>query len=355
MSMNGIDISAWQRGINLDKVPHDFLIVKATEGTKYINGVCDSNCDDAIRLGKCLGVYHYANGGDYKKEADFFLSKVSKYISKALLILDWEGQNNPQFGKTDREWVKNWCDYVFNKTGVKPIIYISKSIMPTFVGMGYEFWIAQYASNKPTGYQEHPWNEGTYDCLIRQYSSTGRLAGYTGNLDLNKFYGSAADWTERCISASEKTPGTVSQTPSSASPEGTTIELVVATLQNKYGVGEERKQKLGNRYDEVQKFIDYVANASDDQLVAETKAGDYGNGETRKIILGYFKKYDVVQNKINAETASKDVDAVVYVVKKNDTLSGIATKYNTTYQTLAKLNNISDPNKIYPGQKLKIK
>ena len=43
MSMNGIDISAWQRGINLSNVPFDFAIVKATEGTKYINGVCESH------------------------------------------------------------------------------------------------------------------------------------------------------------------------------------------------------------------------------------------------------------------------------------------------------------------------
>lgn len=100
MSMNGIDISAWQRGINLSNVPFDFVIVKATEGTKYINGVCDSHCEDAIHLRKCFGVYHYANGGDYKQEADFFLEKVKKYVGKALLVLDWESQNNPQFGKT---------------------------------------------------------------------------------------------------------------------------------------------------------------------------------------------------------------------------------------------------------------
>ena len=87
--------------------------------------------------------------------------------------------------------------------------------------------------------------------------------------------------------------------------------------------------------------------------MTETKAGNYGNGETRKIILGTFKKYDAVQNKINAE--AKVGSAVVYVVKSGDTLSGIAAKYKTTFQALQKLNGIPDPNKIYPGQKLKIK
>ncbi|HWO78136.1 MAG TPA: LysM peptidoglycan-binding domain-containing protein, partial [Bacillus sp. (in: firmicutes)] len=44
----------------------------------------------------------------------------------------------------------------------------------------------------------------------------------------------------------------------------------------------------------------------------------------------------------------------VYTVKKGDTLSEIAQKYNTTVKALQSLNNIKDPNKIYVGQKLKI-
>lgn len=43
-----------------------------------------------------------------------------------------------------------------------------------------------------------------------------------------------------------------------------------------------------------------------------------------------------------------------YTVKKGDTLSAIAQKYGTTYQAIAKANGISDPNKIYAGQTLKI-
>lgn len=46
--------------------------------------------------------------------------------------------------------------------------------------------------------------------------------------------------------------------------------------------------------------------------------------------------------------------AVVYTVKKGDTLSGIAKKYGTTVSYLAKLNNIKNVNLIYVGQKIKI-
>jgi LysM repeat protein len=44
-----------------------------------------------------------------------------------------------------------------------------------------------------------------------------------------------------------------------------------------------------------------------------------------------------------------------YTVKAGDTLSGIAAKFGTTYQKIAKDNNIANPNLIYPGQVLVIK
>ena len=44
-----------------------------------------------------------------------------------------------------------------------------------------------------------------------------------------------------------------------------------------------------------------------------------------------------------------------YTVKKGDTLSGIANKYGTTYQKLAKDNQIKNPDLIYPDQKVEVK
>ena len=43
-----------------------------------------------------------------------------------------------------------------------------------------------------------------------------------------------------------------------------------------------------------------------------------------------------------------------YTVQPGDTLSGIATKFGTTYQTLAAINGIGDPNCIWAGQVLKV-
>jgi LysM repeat protein len=62
-------------------------------------------------------------------------------------------------------------------------------------------------------------------------------------------------------------------------------------------------------------------------------------------------------NGYNKNTITDNVNNpsyVTYIVQKGDSLSSIAKKYNTTYQKIAIDNNISNPNLIYPGQKLNI-
>lgn len=45
---------------------------------------------------------------------------------------------------------------------------------------------------------------------------------------------------------------------------------------------------------------------------------------------------------------------LIHIVQSGDTLSGIAAKYGMSYQRIAQINGISNPNIIYPGQVLKI-
>ncbi len=55
-------------------------------------------------------------------------------------------------------------------------------------------------------------------------------------------------------------------------------------------------------------------------------------------------------------TSNDNVNSVEsHIVAAGDTLSTIATRYNTTYQELAKINNIADPNSIYVGQIIQLK
>lgn len=351
MALNGIDISSWQSGINLAVVPCDFVVIKATEGINYVNPDYDRAYAQAKAAGKCLGIYHYANGGNIQAEADYFLGNVGNRLGEAILILDWEAGNNASFGGCDYAWCKGWLDYVYQNTGVHPILYCSQSISYKFDNIGnYGLWIAQYANNDPTGYLDAPWNEGKYTCAIRQYTSCGRLSGYDGNLDLDKFYGSKEDWGKYTVS--DKTNVVVPEQPeapkpATVTPEGSTLDLAYKTMLGEYGNAEDRIRNLGTRYEEVQNFINHIWATSTSNLVQEVLSGRYGNGDMRKTVLG--SRYNDVQDQVNAGNAQ------YYTVQSGDTLSSIASKYGTSYQTIAQLNGSSNPNLIYTGQRLRVK
>jgi LysM repeat protein len=108
------------------------------------------------------------------------------------------------------------------------------------------------------------------------------------------------------------------------------------------------------KYDNVEDVENFVDNSKNiEELAKEVIAGKYGNGEERKQKLSNL--YDEVQKRVNEILGNNVSSETIYIVKSGDTLSAIAKKYNTTYQKIAKDNNISNPNLIYPNQKLVIK
>ena len=210
MSMKGIDISHWQDGIDLAGVPCDFVIIKATQGTSFVDECCDKFYQEAKKLGKKLGVYHFADGKSTgKQEADHFIQNVKGYIGEAILVLDWEAKAL----RKGTAYAKEFLDRVFEKTGVRPLIYMSKSVCREYdwtdvVNGNYGLWMAQYANEETTGYQDKPWTDrkgmGAFkSCAIHQYSSKGRIGNYSGNLDLDIAYMTAKAW-DKYAKPSEK-------------------------------------------------------------------------------------------------------------------------------------------------------
>lgn len=220
MSMNGIDVASYQAGIDLSAVPCDFVIVKATEGNYYTNPDFTRAYDQAVSLGKKVGVYHYANGiASAETEAAYFLDTIGDRVGEAVLVLDWEQGSNNAFSNPG--YAKTWLDYVFQKTGVRPLIYMSKSVCYGYdwsaVAPNHGLWVAQYANNKPTGYQSSPWTDsngyGAWSApAIFQYTSTGRLAGWNGNLDLNIAYMDGTAWDKYAQGENYKAPEPAEET-----------------------------------------------------------------------------------------------------------------------------------------------
>lgn len=201
--MNGIDIASYQSDLNIAKVPCDFVIIKATQGTRYVNPALRKHWKQATECGKQIGLYHYASKGGAEAEAAFFVETVNSIsgVGRAILVLDWEKESNDNFPNPD--YARRFLAAVYAATGVRPFIYMSKSVCRSCdwsaVAPSFPLWAAQYKNNNQTGYQITPWTDtrgfGAWSAaLIYQYSSTGRLPGYSDNLDLDIAYMSPTEW-----------------------------------------------------------------------------------------------------------------------------------------------------------------
>ena len=306
--LKGIDISHWQKGIDLGAIDVDFVIIKATEGNGYTDEMCDTFYQKAKSLGKKLGVYHFARpdlGNTAEAEADWFVKETKGYHKEAILVLDWESGD-----LTNVSWAKAWLDRVKEKTGVRPIIYMSASVMnsanwSSVVNADYGLWVANYGTNDGTAqesvFDRYPLKYWSFYALW-QYTSKGKLNGYNGNLDLNYFSGDSSAW--------DKYAG--------GSPSSSNVKPVEKSI---------------------------------DELAQEVIAGKYGNGEDRKNALG--SRYDEVQARVNEILGINQAE--YYIVQSGDNLTKIANRYDTTVNQLVAWNNIANANLIYPGQKLRVK
>ena len=330
--LKGIDISKWQKGLDLNKVNADFVIIKATEGKSYVDPSCDTFFQQALKLGKKLGVYHFANNSDNtaEEEADWFINNTKGYIGKAIPVLDWEDKG----ATNDVAWALKWLQIVEQAYGCKPLIYMSESVVNSYdwssvANANYGLWVAKYRDNN-VDYNYDMSSAGNKPAVnywkfyaLWQWTSSGRLDGYNGNIDCNEFYGDALAW--------DKYIG--NETPEL---EENNTTPVVTPPQNSSTVA--YTVKKGDTLSEIAKRYGTTVN----------EIASLNNISNPNII--YVGQYLVIPTTSNAQVST----STTYTVKSGDTLSGIANMFGTTYQKLAEINGISNPNKIYPGQVLKV-
>lgn len=308
MVLNGIDVSYWQKDIQVQNIKGDFVIVKATGGKGYVNPYCDRVYQRAKNAGKLVGFYHFAHDNGFQgsaiEEADFFVDNTRNYFGEAIPILDWEGDN-----KTDVNWALTFLNRVKERTGVKPLFYTYTSVINSvdfspIAKQDYGLWIANYGRNdrlydykQPSPPQSNGWSV----IAMYQYSSNTVLNGYDKELDANVFYGDANTWKAYCGKANNN-PSPAPQ-PQPWSTNGKTLEqMATDVLNGAVGSGDERKNKLGQYYESVQAIvnerlgvIDY--NQSHSILAHQVIAGKLSSGDTRKWLLGSY--YDAIQAIVN--------------------------------------------------------
>jgi len=238
--MNAIDISSWQKGIDLAALFEynslNAVICKATEGTHYLNPEFEPWMKWLTENGKMFGFYHFLSGGDAKAEAEYFYTYTKQYVGKGIPVADFEGY---ALGK-GAAWLKEFLDRYHELTGVKAMIYCSQSVCQGLSGMtDHPLWIAQYADMEiVNGFINTPWQSGSVapwdKYVIHQYTGNGRLKGWDGALDLDKVYLTPEEWAQ--LARGESTPPSVYKK----------VDPVVINdvLDGKYGIGTERIMRL---------------------------------------------------------------------------------------------------------------
>ena len=322
--LKGVDISKWQ-SVGIGDQGADFVICKATEGVGYVDPICDQHYQRAKSQRKLLGVYHFARPDLNSPEADaeWFVKNIQGYIGEAILVLDWEWLDPNNKGPwLNPSWAKRWLDKVYELTGVRPLIYMSATVINDYgldwsaVAKDYGLWIAGYPSkyNVPDPATPNP-GDMPYGIGPWAFWAIWQYTSSAGKLDRDIANMTKTAWKKYAKPDSKPTPEP-EPAPAPApepAPKKTPDQIADEVIAGKWGNGAERKQKLeaaGYNYQEVQ---------------------------------------DIVNKKLGQNTY------INYAVRRGDTLSSIAAQYGTTWQKIAKDNNLSNPDLIFPGQRLIIK
>jgi lysozyme len=191
--IKGIDISHWQGAVDFKKVAASgvkFVMVKATQGTAFIDERFASNVQNAHNCGLLVGVYHYFTAPNVDmacREAAHCLSVIAPYRQCITLWAACDVEETKVFGGLSKQQVTA-AVRAFNAAiqagGYCPMVYTNRSYMSTYVDIaqldGCDIWQAHWSASKP--------GDAGDRLKIWQYSGTGSCAGISGAVDLNYGY-----------------------------------------------------------------------------------------------------------------------------------------------------------------------
>jgi len=189
----GNDIASFQGDVNFDtyKDNAQYVIVKVTEGNGFLDPKLGRNQSEARRVGLLIGYYHFARpdlGNSPESEAQFFIDKVGKLKEGEFLALDYECPNQAQ---AHVDWCRKWLDYVYNKTSVKPFIYLNQSQVQKFdwqsvVDGSYALWIAAYTYDP----RNNNFVTGKFkSAAMQQWTNNQQVPGIPVKVDGDVFFG----------------------------------------------------------------------------------------------------------------------------------------------------------------------
>lgn len=290
----GIDISYHQGNVDFEKVAKygiKFVILRegyrTTIDKKFLEYV-----EQAQLAGiKVDGVYHFSyalNAEEAKQEAKSCVNNVIKAGLKRddiIIFYDFEYDTVKDAAKKGvtltksacNEHTKAFCETV-ESMGYKAGIYLNKDYYKNWYDKGllnkYLIWLADYVGDPD------------YPCAYQQTSSTGKVSGINGNVDMDVCFISAANKNESTTTDSLKDIKAVAQ----------------EVIDGKWGNGADRKNRLteaGYDYAAVQSVVNDMIEKNTAVITKYKAIGDYyvrsGPGKTFDTI-GIIKKNEIIES-----------------------------------------------------------
>ena len=208
MAKRAVDVSAWQGNISVDdwkkvkKSGIECVILRCSYTSQssfslHKDKVFDHNIKTAVKAGMKIGIYHYSqaiNEVEARKEAQFVLKTIKPYKEHISLPVAFDTEfggrlNSYVARKMGKQRYKQVCDSFCMKilsAGYTPMVYANLSTLTGYIADDiYKYWliwVAQYHSKLQYRHTAYMW----------QYSSSGKVPGLDGRIDMNNLYGQTA-------------------------------------------------------------------------------------------------------------------------------------------------------------------
>ena len=208
ITFNGIDVSVFQGSINWQKVKKSgvdfaFIRVGGTYGkaafTQYKDSQFAANVANAQKAGVNVGVYYFSlakTTSEAEREASWVVDQIQAAGLEPSMpvVMDYEFLSGSRLSTTSygatasvrKQLTANaqaFMDYI-KDAGYTPMFYTYRSVCdwsPRFNMLDlqdYPFWLAQYSTSNSYSKRVDYW----------QYSSSGRVSGINGNVDMDFYY-----------------------------------------------------------------------------------------------------------------------------------------------------------------------
>jgi lysozyme len=230
-----LDISEWQTpsSINYDKLAKalDGVIVRVQYGSNYIDKHYKTHITEFQKRGIPVAVYAWVRGSslsDMEKEATDFYNRVKAY-NPAFWWLDVEEKSMSDM----RAGVEKYRAKLKTLGAKKVGAYIANHLYAGFNLDTAKFdgiWVPTYGSNNGQYNGSNPTATSNYD--IHQYTSNGKLNGYSGPLDLNRIVRKGFDYFFGKSSSSSNDSSSSNNSNTASTTNGGKIKMKTITLKD---------------------------------------------------------------------------------------------------------------------------